>query len=181
MKNFALLILCVVTVFFQLSVEGVFFSARRIPDLALALVITLVLTMGFKESLKWILLTGILIDAGSSTVFGTATLAYFLVGWMVAGLIDVADIRSRKTFFLAAFAATVLVSEIAKDIFIFAIFKIKANFLHEPFGASLNIFSADYFFKILYTIIAAYAIYYIFRRVSRALFLEPVRLVKRNY
>lgn len=179
MKNFALFILCVVAVFLQLSVVGVFFPARRIPDLALALVITLVLTMGFKESLKWILLTGILIDAGSSTVFGTTTLAYLLIGWMVAGLIDVADIRSRKTFFLVAFAAAIVVSEIAKDIFIFFILKIKANFLHEPFGVSSNIFSADYFFKILYTIIAAYAVYYIFRRISRALFLEPVKLVKR--
>jgi rod shape-determining protein MreD len=179
MKNFALFIFCVVTVFLQLSVAGVFFSARRIPDLAMALVITLVLTTGFKESLKWILLTGILVDAGSSTIFGTATLVYFLIGWMVAGLIDVADIRSRKTFFLAVFAAATVVSEIVKDIFIFAILKVKANFLHESFGTSLKVFSADYFFKILYTIIAAYAIYYIFRRISRALFLEPVKLAKR--
>ena len=179
MKNFALFIFCVVTVFLQLSVAGVFFSARRIPDLALALVITLVLAMGFKESLKWILLTGILIDAGSSTVFGTATLVYFLIGWMVSGLVDVADIRSKKTFFLAAFAGAVAVSEVGKDIFLFAILKIKADFLHEPLGAFLNIFSTDYLFKILYTIIAAYVIYYIFRKVSRALFLEPVKLVKK--
>jgi len=179
MKNFGLFILCVVMVFLQLSVAGVFFSARRIPDLALALVITLVLTMGFKESLKWILLTGILIDAGSSTVFGTATLAYFLIGWMVAGLIDVADIRSKKTFFLAFFAAAVMISEIAKDIFIFVSFKIRANFFHEPHSALLNIFSVDYLFKIIYTIFAAYIIYYIFRRVSRALFLEPVKLMKK--
>lgn len=181
MKNFALFVLCVVTVFLQLSVVGVFFPARRIPDLALALVITLVLALGFKESLKWILLTGILIDAGSSVVFGTTALTYFLIGWMVSGLIDVADIRSRKTFFLAALAAAVAVSEILKDIFVFAILRIKANFLHKPFGISLNVFSADYFFKILYTIVAAYAIYYIFRRISRALFVEPVRLAKRTY
>jgi len=179
MKNLVLIIFCVITIFFQLSVEGVFFPARRIPDLALALVITLVLAMGFKEALKWILLTGILIDAGSSTVFGTATLAYFLIGWMVSGLIDVADIRSRKTFFLTVLAAAALISEIAKDVLIFAGLKIKANFFHESFGASLNIFSVDYLFKIIYTIFAAYVIYYVFRRVSRALFLEPVKLMKK--
>jgi hypothetical protein len=179
MKNFALFILCVVMVFFQLSVVGVFFSAKRIPDLAMALVITLVLAMGFKESLKWILLTGILIDAGSPSVFGTMTLSYFLIVWMIAGLIDVTDIRSRKIFFLTALAAATAVSEIVKDVFIIAILKIKANFLHKPFGASLDVFSTDYFFKILYTIIAAYAIYYIFRKVSRALFLDPVKLAKR--
>jgi len=179
MKNFVLFIFCVVTVFLQLSVVGVFFSAGRIPDLALALVITLVLTLGFKESLKWILLTGIMVDAGSSTIFGTTTLAYFLIGWMISGLIDVADIRSRKTFFLAVLAASAGVSEILKDIFLFATLKIKANFLHKSFDSSWNVFSADYFFKILYTIIAAYAIYYLFRRISRALFVEPVKLAKR--
>jgi hypothetical protein len=166
-------------VFLQLSVGGVFFSARRIPDLALALVITLVLAMGLKGSLKWILLTGILIDAGSSTIFGTAALAYFLIGWMLSGLIDVTDIRSKKTFFLAFFAAAAMLSEIVKDIFIFVSFKIRANFFHEPHNALLNIFSVDYLFKIIYTIFAAYVIYYIFRKVSRALFLEPVKLAKR--
>jgi rod shape-determining protein MreD len=168
-----------ITVFLQLSVAGVFFSPRRIPDLALALVITLVLALGFKESLKWILLTGILVDAGSNTIFGTTALAYFLIGWMISGFIDVADIRSRKTFFLAVLAAVAAVSEILKDIFLFAALKIKANFLHKSFDTSLNVFSADYFFKILYTIIAAYAIYYIFRKISRALFVEPVKLGKR--
>lgn len=181
MKNLVLIIFCVAIVFLQLSVAGVFFSVRRIPDVALALVITLVLTMGFKESLKWILLIGILIDAGSSVVFGTATLAYFLIGWMVSGLIEVADIRSRKAFFLAAFAAAATVSEIAKDVIILASSKIKAIFLHESYGVSIHFFGFDYFFKIVYTIFAAYVIYYIFRRISRALFLEPVRLVKRNY
>jgi rod shape-determining protein MreD len=179
MKNFTLFILCVVTVFLQLSVEGVFFSARRIPDLALALVITLVLALGLKESLKWILLTGILIDAGSSTVFGTTTLAYFLIGWMLSGLIDVADIRSKKTFFLAFFAAAAVFSEIAKDIFIFVSLKIRANFFHEMYGVPLNIFSVDYMFKIIYTIFAAYLIYYIFRKVSRAFFFEPIKLGKK--
>jgi rod shape-determining protein MreD len=181
MKNFALFLLCVITVFLQLSVMGSFFSVRRIPDLALALVITLVVATNFKESLKWILLTGILIDAGSSTIFGTTTLAYFLIGWMISGLIDVADIRSRKTFFLTALAVATLVSEIVKDSLIFVSLKIRASFFHESLGAFPNIFSVDYFFKILYTIAAAYVIYYIFRRVSRALFLEPVRLAKRTY
>jgi cell shape-determining protein MreD len=179
MKNLTLFIFCSITAFLQLSVEGVFFPAQRIPDLALALVITLVLAMGFEESLKWILLIGILIDAGSFVVFGTTILAYFLIGWLVSSLVGVADIRSRKTFFLAFFAGAVLICEIAKDIFVFFSLKIKGNFLHESYGASINIFSFDYFFKIIYTVLAAYVIYYIFRRVSRAVFFEPIKLVKK--
>jgi len=182
MKNLFLFLLCVTVVFLQFSVEGVFFSGRRIPDLALALVITLVLAMGFKESFKWILFLGILIDAGSPSVFGTVTLAYFLIGWMIAGLINISDIRSRKMFFLVVFAVAVLVFEIAKDTLIIASLNIKQHFFHgSSFGALLDIFSSDYFFKILYTIIAAYVIYYIFRRVSRKFFWEPIKLTKRAY
>jgi len=181
MKNLFLFLLCSAVIFLQFSVEGVFFSGRRIPDLVLALVITLVLAMGFKESLKWILFMGILVDAGSPSVFGTVTLAYFLIGWMVAGLINVSDIRSRKTFFLASFAAAVLVFEIAKDMLIIASLNIQKNIFREPSGALLDIFSFDYLLKILYTIIAAYIIYYVFRRVSRSFFLEPVKLTKRDY
>jgi rod shape-determining protein MreD len=181
MKNLFLFLLCVIVVFLQFSALGVFFSGRRIPDLALALVITLVLALGFKESLKWILLIGILIDAGSPSIFGTVTLAYFLIGWMTAGLGNVSDIRSRKTFFLAVFAAAVLVFEVAKDMLILASLSINNNFSREPSGAWLNIFGFDYFLKILYTVIAAYVIYYIFRWVIRSFFWEPIRLTKRDY
>ena len=179
MKNFILFIFCVAVVFVQLSVEGVFFTGRRIPDLALAFVITLVLAMGFKKSFKWILLTGLLIDVGSSAVFGTAALAFFVIGWAISRFAAHADMRSRKIFFLASFAVIVAISEIVKDFFILASLKIKADFFHETFNASFHIFSLDYFLKIFYTILAAYVIYYIFRRVSRALFLEPVKLTPR--
>lgn len=181
MKNFIIFIFCIIVVFFQLSVEGIFFSNYRIPDLALAFVVTLVLAVGFKKSFKWILLTGLLIDAGSSAVFGTAALAFFVIGWAISRFAAHADMRSRKIFFLASFAVIVAISEIVKDFFMLASLKIKADFFHETFGAPLHIFSLDYFLKIFYTILAAYAVYYIFRRVSRALFLEPVKLAKRVY
>ena len=179
MKNFTLFLFCIIAVFFQLSVVGVFFAAHRIPDLALAFVITLVLTLGFKESLKWILLAGLLVDAGSGEVFGTTILAYFLLGWVISWIADVADLRSRKAFFLAALAALVVVSEIVKDLLVLFSLKIRASYLHEQAGFSMNIFSLDYFFKIVYTMLAAFAVYYIFRKLSRALFAEPVRLMKK--
>ena len=181
MKNLILFIFCIVVVFSQLSVAGVFFHEHRIPDLALALVITLVLALGFKESFKWILLTGVLIDAGSSAVFGTMILAYFLLGWTISRFSDIADIRSRKFFFLAVLAALIVFSEILKDLLVAGSLKIKENYFHESLNASFHIFSLDYFLKIIYTVLAAYIVYYIFRRVSRALFVEPVRLARKNY
>lgn len=181
MKNFVIFVFCTIVVFLQLSVEGVFFLNSRIPNLTLALVITLVLTLGFKESLKWVLFAGFLIDAGSGAVFGTTTLVFFLVGWTISQLTDIADIRSKKSFFLIAFAVEVVFFEIAEDLFMLASLKVKENYLHESFSASLNFFSFDYIFKVAYTVFAAYVIYYLFWKVSRALFVKPIRLAKRNF
>lgn len=179
MRNLVLFAFCVTVVFFQLSVEGVFFAERRIPDLALALVITLVLALKFRASFKWILFMGFLIDAGSGGIFGTTALAYFLIGWAVSRFVVIADIRSRKAFFLATLAGAVFISEIIKDLFFLAGLKMRANYLNESLAASLNFLSVDYIFKIAYSMLAAFVIYYLFRRTSRALFLEPVRLVKK--
>jgi len=178
MKNFIVSIFCLVIVFFQLSVEGAFFSSRQIPDLALALAITLVLALGFRESIKWIFLIGILIDSGSSAAIGTSVLAYFLIGWAISRFSHIADIRSRKILFMAAFAFFVAISEIFKDYVMLGSLKAGTLFFGKQYNPILNIFSADYSFKIIFTIIAAYIIYYLFRRASRTFFLEPVRFVK---
>lgn len=179
MKNLVLFIFCLIAVFLQFSVAGVFFSASRIPDLALALVITFVLTLGFEESVKWILLAGILIDAGSSAIFGTTTLGFFVMGWLVSWTAGATDLRSKKTFFAAALGVLVALSEIAKDLLVMAGAKIRAGFLGESSGISLHIFSFDYLLKIIYTIFATYIIYYVFRRLSRKFFYEPIKLAKK--
>jgi rod shape-determining protein MreD len=180
MKNFFLFVSCTIVVFFQLSVEGSFFSPGRIPDLALALVITLVISMGFEKSAPWLVFAGLLIDAGSGTIFGSAALAYVFIGWAISHLAAVADIRSRKILFAASLGAITVFSEIAKDLLLWASFRLKDYYLHQSFGIHLNFFSPDYFLKIVYTVLAVYFIYYVFRRSSRRLLQEPVRLAKRR-
>ncbi len=169
---------CIFAVFLQLSVVGVFFSEYRIPDLALALVIALTVAMGFKKSIGWLVLTGFLIDAGSGSVFGTAALAYILIGWGISYLLGMADIRSRKILFLSSLAVFAVFSEIAKDWLVLAGLKIKASYLRETLNASGGFFSPDYILKIFYTILAVYFIYYVFRKISRKLFLKPVYFSK---
>lgn len=180
MKNFILFIFCTTAVFFQLSIEGSFFSPGRIPDLALALVITLVLSMGFEKSVGWLVFTGLLIDAGSGTIFGTAALAYVFIGWAISHLAAVANIRSRKILFAASLGAITVFSEIAKDLFFWASFRFKEYYLHQSFGMQVNFFSLDYFSKIIYTVLAVYSIYYVFRRSSRRLLQEPIRLSRKK-
>jgi len=180
MKNFVLFIFCVVAVFLQLSVEGSFFSAGRIPDLALALVITLVISMGFEKSAPWLVFTGLLIDAGSGTIFGTVALVYVLIGWAISHLAAVADIRSRKILFAASLGAITVFSEIAKNLFFWASFRLKDQYLHQSFGIHANFFSLDYFLKIVYTVLAVYLIYYVFRRSSRRLLQEPIKLARKR-
>jgi rod shape-determining protein MreD len=178
-KNLILFIICFVVVILQLSVAGVFFPQQRIPDLSLALMITFVLTLGFKESFKWLLFTGLLIDSTSAAIFGSATLSYFLIGWLIFWIAEIADIRSRKIFFLAALAVFVGFAEVFKDILIRVILMLQANVLKESFGMHFQFFSFDYLLKIIYSILAAFILYYLFRRTSRKFFLEPVRLVKK--
>lgn len=180
MKNFFLFIFCIIAVFLQLSVEGSFFSPERIPDLALALVITLVVSMGFEKSALWLVLAGILIDAGSGTIFATATLAYILIGWAISHLSAVADIRSRKILFAVSLGAITVFSEIAKDLFFWASFRIKDYYLRQSYTVHANFFSLNYFLKIVYTVLAVYLIYYAFRRLSRRLLQEPITLVEKK-
>lgn len=180
MKNFILFIFCTTAVFFQLSIEGSFFSPGRIPDLALALVITLVLSMGFEKSVGWLVFAGLLIDAGSGTIFGTAALTYVFIGWAISHLAAVADIRFRKILFAMSLGAITVFSEIAKDLFFWASFRFKDYYLHQSFGVHVNFFSPDYFFKMLYTVLTVYLIYYVFHKSSRRLLQEPVKLAKRR-
>jgi rod shape-determining protein MreD len=180
MKNFFIFIFCTIAVLFQLSVEGSFFSPERIPDLALALVTTLVISMGFEKSAPWLVFTGLLVDAGSGTIFGTAALAYVFIGWAISHLAAVADIRSRKILFAASLGAITAFSEIAKDLFFWASFHVKDYYLHQSFAVHTNFFSLDYLLKMIYTVLAAYFIYFVFRRSSRRLLQEPIRLARKK-
>ena len=178
MKNIFIAIFCIVIVFFQLSVEGVFFGQQRIPDLALALVITLILAAGFEKSIGWILLTGGLLDMGTRTIFGTTALVFLLIGWAISSLAAVTDIRSKKMFFLILLACIAAIAEIIKDLAIVESTRIGAYYLQNTTNLYAVHFNVDYFLKIFYTILATYAVYYIFRRMSRFLFFESIKLAK---
>jgi rod shape-determining protein MreD len=181
MKNLVIFIFSILVVFLQLSATGVFFSFTRIPDLTLAYVLALVLAFGFKDTYKWILIVGILIDAGSRVLLGTTALALFVVALVVSWIADVAELRSRKTFFLAVIAFLVAFSEIVKDLVLVVVSKIQERYLAVQTGVVINFFSIDYILKIVYTILAAYVIYYILRRMSRSLFWEPKKLAKSKF
>jgi rod shape-determining protein MreD len=170
MKNIILVIFCAVIVFFQLSVEGTFFGQQRIPDLALALVITFTVALGFSESIKWILFTGILLDMGSSAIFGTTALIFFLVGWATSSFGTIADMRSKKILFLAALAFVAAFAEILKDLALVASARIKTHYSQNTTNFLSVHFDFDYFLKILYTVLATYAVYWIFRRMSKFFF-----------
>lgn len=179
MKNLVIFIFCLIIVFFQISVFGLFFQNDRIPDLALTLVIVLVLTLGFKQSFWWILLVGAFFDAGTSAIFGTAMLAFFLIGWMVSLIAKITDLKSGKFFFAIMMAAIVFLAEIGKDSLMLASLRVKANYFDEPMGIALNLFDTDYIFKLIYTIFAGYAVYYFFQIINRKIFFEQVKLVRK--
>jgi len=180
MKKFVLLVFSIIVVLIQLSVEGSFFRAAVLPDIALAFVLVLVFANGFEGSVGWILLVGFLIDAGSGSVLGTTPLIYLLIGRAVSKFTTAADLKSRKILFAFSLGVLMAVSEILKDACFLAAERFFARYRGGSSGSFAIFFSPDYLEKIFFTIAALFATYYIFRKVSRALFIEPVRLAPKK-
>ncbi|MFA5925716.1 MAG: hypothetical protein WC831_02175 [Parcubacteria group bacterium] len=173
MRNFFFVIFCAAVVFLQVSSAGVIFGSERVPNFALALVISLVLVLGFEKSLAWIILTGILVDVYSGWIIGMDALVMIIIAWVVSALLSVADIKSRKSLFFPALfllsAGFALIYDILAGIFM------HVAILWLNIGGSyfrVNYSGWDYTFKIFFTALSVYAVYYFVERINR-LFSRP--------
>ena len=177
MRNFIFFAICIVLIFFQLSVLGIFFAGQRLPDIALALVVTLTILLGFKDALKWTILAGVVMDAGTSWIFGTGILALVIVSWLVELLGETADIKPRKKMFFVFFAGLVAAAKIVSDILAAVFQKGEGYWLHSGLNASVSFLSWDYALRLLFTILAGIFVYYFINRTRRFLF-DPSAVVK---
>jgi rod shape-determining protein MreD len=169
MRNFFLVLFCVVIVLLQASSAGVFFGFERIPNLVLALAISLVLIMGFEKSLVWIILIGVLADAYSGWAIGINAIILVLIAWAISGIMLVANIKSRRLLFFPAL------------FFLTAGFVIVYDLLAGAAGRAANLwlgannsgfgtyyFSWSYVLKIVFTALFVYAIYYFVEKINAA-------------
>jgi len=175
MRNLIFFIICLALTIFQLSVLGVFFSYNRLPDLILVFVIALVIQKGLEESLKWIVILGLLIDAGSHWLCGTSALVFLILGALFGALSEVTGIKTRKTLLLFSLAPIIAIFKIASDAAVIFLSKLENYWLGENFPEAIIFFSWDYVLKLTYTVLAGYLIYFLLKRVDDWLLsFEPV-------
>ncbi len=176
MKNFFLFVFCFLVVAFQVSVLGNFFGQNQAPDLVLGFAMTLILSKKFEDTIVWLVVLGILVDSFSRTYLGTTSLVLIALALLFVRLLRFAEIRSRRTMFFVLFGVIIFFSKTMFDVFSYVFFSLTSYFgKGEPVLLPVSL-SGDYFLKILLTVCSAYAIYYVYRKSERALFIEPVKV-----
>ncbi|OGI27653.1 MAG: hypothetical protein A2359_03020 [Candidatus Moranbacteria bacterium RIFOXYB1_FULL_43_19] len=168
MKNFNLFLLILVLFIFQFSILGVFFQSGRIPNLFVALVVSLAIIFGFEKSLPWVVFAGFLSDAGSTWLFGSGILALVIILWLIDKVKAIAEFRSKRYLFAFLLFLTTGVSSVAFDISIELILKAEKLFSLGVSSASLNLsFGTDYTLKTAYTALSVIAVYFFVRKIPK--------------
>lgn len=167
MKNFNLFILCFVLVLIQISVLGSFASSARVPNLVLALAVSLVVYRGLDKYLGWIILSGFLLGTGASWPLGSDTLLLVLIAFGIDKLNVFSDIKSRRLLFYPSLALIFAASLFLFDWASFGLLNVEKYILKNNQVLFLpHFFSVDYFFKIIFTILGGFAIYFLIRRME---------------
>jgi len=164
MNKLLFFLLSALVVYFQLSVFGVFFNAKLIPNVVLSFVICLVLLQGIEKSLIWIMLIGFLIDIGSAWLWGTSALILAVTSAIAEKINRYTEIRSLKSGQIFVLAFSLLASSFAFDFLGLAISKIESYWLGQNIFYSFSFFSFEYGAKSAAAIMAGIFIYYLFRK-----------------
>ncbi len=99
MKKFYLFLFVLAVFFLQYSILGVFFRSGRIPNLFVALTVSLAILFGFEKSLGWTVFAGFFLDIGSSWLFGSGILALVVILWLIDKMKAIAEFRSKRYLF----------------------------------------------------------------------------------
>lgn len=141
-------------------------NSSRIPNLFVALVVSLILFFGFEASWGWIVFSGLLMDVGSNWFLGIGTLALVLISWLVNKLKVVAELRSKRYLFALLLSALIAFSSIIFDLLMHA-FTILEKQIGIP-GVIIFIFqiNSDYAVKIFFSIIFGILMYLAARKMK---------------
>lgn len=160
MPRFPLFILVIILVILQLSVLDVFFGFPKSPNVVLAFVVSLTVLSGLKDGLGWIILSGLLLDAGAGWLFGTSALLLVIVAWAVENLKNFSDIGSlRRLAFFPSFAAIMILSVFVCDWAGFWLFRLENRFWTRQNLALSFHPDADFFWKAVFTAFSGVIIY----------------------
>ncbi|HBB36382.1 MAG: hypothetical protein A2374_00175 [Candidatus Moranbacteria bacterium RIFOXYB1_FULL_44_23] len=168
MKKLNLFLFILILFIFQYSVLGVFFHIGRIPNLFVALVVSLAIIFGFEKSLGWTIFAGFLLDVGSTWLVGSGILTLVVILWLIDKMKAITEFRSKRYLFAVLLFLTAGVSGIAFDILIEIIFRIEKLF--SPDVASLRHFSVigkAYVLKTAYTAFSVIPVYFFARKFPK--------------
>lgn len=166
MKKFYLFIFIGLLFLIQYSVLGVFLPSARIPNLFVALAVSLIIIFGFERSVSWVAFAGLFMDMGASWFLGSGALVLILISWLVDRLKVVAELRLKKHLFVLLFGLIIFVSSLAFDIFLR--FELEAQryiFSSVPSLPSVRA-NLDYLIKLVYSVILGGGVYYFIRQME---------------
>lgn len=168
MKKFYLFLIILALFFLQYSVLGVFFQSGRIPNLFVALTVSLAIIFGFEKSLGWAVFAGFLLDAGSAWLIGSGILSLVIILWLMDKVKAIAEFRSKRYLFAALLLLAAGVSSVAFDIFLELIFRTERLFFFSSSASHyLPTFGADYILKTAWTALSAIPVYFFVRKIPK--------------
>jgi rod shape-determining protein MreD len=170
MRNLLIATFCVALVLLHISAAGAFFKSEIIPNVTLALVISLVFILGFDKSLAWIILSGLLLDVVSGHIFGTSALLFVIIGWMISVLSTAVDFKSRRLLFLPTLFLFSAGLTFLFDVLNGMITHVSISWFGiQGMASSINYFNWDYILKIIFTAFFVFVIYYLINRMNNFL------------
>src|SRR4030042_4323667 len=164
MKKFFLFLFILILFFLQYSILGVFFGLGRVPNLFVVFTVSLAVLFGFEKSVGWVILAGLLMDSGSSWLLGSGTLILVAVLWIIEKIKVVAELRSKRYYFVMLFSILVFLSSFLFDVMLRFMVKTENHFfpnISDFTGPEMNL---DYFLKYSYSVVLGIGVYYFIRK-----------------
>lgn len=149
------------------SVLGVFLQNSIIPNLFVALTVSLAIIFGFEKSLTWIIFAGFLMDIGSAWPVGSGILALVIVLWLIDKMKAITEFRSKRYLFVFLLFFTSGISNVVFDILMELIVRIEKIFLLNVSAVySFPIFEKNYILKNSCTALSIIVVYFFARKIS---------------
>lgn len=174
-RNLSLFIFIFVLFVLQMSVFGEFFGPQSIPNVILAFVASLAVRKGIEGNIGWIVLAGILFDAGTDRLIGSSALIFVVLAFGIDKMNAISNIQSRRMLFYPSFAVVMAVSLVLFDWAGIGLAGAEKYFFSGGVESAAPLhLNADYFQKTFFTVVSGYAAYYFLKKTqandSRKLF-----------
>ncbi|MDD5489779.1 MAG: rod shape-determining protein MreD [Candidatus Moranbacteria bacterium] len=168
MRKMYLFLFVLILFILQYSILGVFFRSGRIPNLFVALTVSLAIIFGFEKSLGWTVLAGFFLDVGSSWLIGSGILALVVILWLIDKMKAIAELRSKRYLFAVLLFFTAGISSVVFDALMGIIFKTEGFFsLSISASHSFPSLGADYALKTVYTAASVIPVYFFARKIPK--------------